>query len=160
MVTRTADIIVAVILMAVGLLVTAEALRLGAGWGLEGPKAGFFPFLMSVLVVGGTIIIIRQAIRGTASVKGDKRFVLPGGLRPVITVFVPAALMVVLTEIVGLYIAAMIYLIGYIRWIGGYRWTTVLPIGILIPVAFYIVFDRIFLIPLPMGLLGAKLIRF
>ena len=160
MLTRTADIIVAVILMAIGLVVAYEALRLGPGWGLEGPKAGVFPFLMSVLVVGGTIIVVRQAIRGTASVKGDKRFVLSGGLRPVITVLVPAALMVVLTEIVGLYIAAMIYLIGYIRWIGGYRWTTVLAIGILIPVAFYIIFDKIFLIPLPMGLLGAKLLRF
>jgi hypothetical protein len=160
MITRTADILVAVILMTIGLVVAYDAVRLGAGWGLEGPKAGFFPILMSTLVVGGCIVIIRQAVTGKSSVKGDKRFVPPGGLKPVLTVCIPAIGMVILTEVVGLYVAAMIYLAAYIRLVGGFRWRTVLLVSIPIPLIFYVVFEKIFLIPMPMGLYGALFLRF
>lgn len=160
MTTRAADIVVAVILMAIGLVVAYDALRLGAGWGLEGPKAGFFPLLMAILVVGGGIIITRQAVTGKSSVKGEKRFVPPGGLKPVLTVCIPAIGMVLLTEVVGLYIAAMIYLAAYIRFVGGFRWRTVLLVSIPIPLIFFVVFEKIFLIPLPMGWYGAQVLRF
>lgn len=158
--TRTADIIVAIILMGTGLLVAFDSFRLGGGWGLEGPKAGFFPLLMSALVVGGSIFIIRQAVAGTSSVKGGKRFVPPGGLKPVLTVCIPAIGMVILTEIVGLYIAAMIYLAAYIRFVGRFGWQTDLLISIPIPLVFYFMFEKIFLIPLPMGMFGAQILRF
>ena len=160
MINRTADIAVSVILMAIGFVVAYDAVRLGAGWGLEGPKAGFFPILMSTLVVGGCIIIIRQAVTGKSSVKGEKRFVPPGGLKPVLTVCIPAIGMVLLTEVVGLYIAAMIYLAAYIRLVGGFRWQTVLLVSIPIPLIFYAVFEKIFLIPMPMGVYGAQILRF
>ncbi len=160
MITRTADIVVAAILMAIGLLVAYDALRLGAGWGLEGPKAGFFPFLMAVLVVGGCVVVMIQAVKGTSSVKGSKPFVPSGGLKPVLTVFIPACGMVLLIEVVGLYVAAMISLVGYIRWVGGFRWRTVLLVSIPIPLIFYWVFDKFFLIPMPMGMFGAQILRF
>lgn len=160
MTTRTADVVVAVILMATGLLVASDAIRLGAGWGMEGPKAGFFPLLMSILVLGGGVIIIRHAVTGKSSVKGEKRFVPLGGLKPVLTVCIPAIGMVIATEIVGLYIAAMIYLVGYIRLVGRFHWRTVLLVSIPIPLIFYVVFEKIFLIPLPMGLYGAQILRF
>ena len=160
MTTRTADIVVAAILMAIGMLVAYDALRLGAGWGLEGPKAGFFPLLMSILVVGGCIIIIRQSVTGTSSVKGGKPFMPPGGFKPALTVCIPALGMVIATEIVGLYIAAMIYMAAYIRWVGRFRWRTVLLVSIPIPLLSYVVFEKLFLIPLPMGWYGAQILRF
>jgi hypothetical protein len=158
--TKTADIIVAGLLMGIGILVAFDSLRLGSGWGLEGPRPGFFPFLMSLLVLGGCILIIRQAVTGKSSVKGGKPFVPPGGLMPVLTVALPALGMVIVTEIIGLYIAAMIYLVGYIRWVGGFRWRTVLLVSIPIPLIFYWLFDKIFLIPMPMGMFGAQVLRF
>jgi hypothetical protein len=158
--TRAGDILVAVILLGLGLLVGWDAVRLGSGWGLEGPRPGFFPLLMAILVVGGCVIIIRQAITGKSSVKGEKPFVLPGGLRSVLIVLFPAVGMVILTEVIGLYLAAMIYLVAYIRWVGEFRWRTVLLISIPTPLVFYVVFDKIFLIPMPMGLFGAQLLRF
>lgn len=158
--TKTADIVVAGLLMCIGLLVAFDSLRLGSGWGLEGPRPGFFPFLMSVLVLGGCVLIIRQAVTGKSSVKGGKPFVPPGGMRPVFTVFFPALGMVIATEIVGLYVAAIIYLAAYIRWIGKFRWSTVLLISIPIPLIFYVVFDKFFLIPMPLGIFGAQILRF
>jgi len=159
--TKAADILVAVILLCIGLIVGWDSVRLGAGWEPGGgPRPGFFPFLMAVLVVGGCLVIIRQAMKGTSSVKGEKPFVPPGGLRSVLTVFLPAIGMVLLTQVIGLYLAAMIYLGGYIRLVGGFRWRTVLIVSILIPLFFYWLFDKVFLIPMPMGMYGALLLRF
>ena len=42
---RSADIVVALILVAVGGLVIADSLRLGIGWAEDGPKPGLFPLL-------------------------------------------------------------------------------------------------------------------
>lgn len=158
--TKAADILVAAIILCLGLLVGADSLRLGSGWGMNGPRAGFFPLLMAILVVGGCVVVMIQAVRGTSSVKGSKPFVPSGGLKPVLTVFIPACGMVLLTEVVGLYVAAMIYLVGYIRWVGGFRWRTVLLVSIPIPLIFYWVFDKFFLIPMPMGMFGAQILRF
>jgi putative tricarboxylic transport membrane protein len=158
--TKAADILVAAIILCLGLVVGWDAIRLGSGWGMEGPGAGFFPLLMAVLVIGGCIIVMIQAVKGTSSVKGSKPFVPKGGLKPFFTVFIPACGMILLTEVVGLYIAAMIYLTGYIRLVGGYRWRTVLLVSIPIPLAFYWLFDKIFLIPMPMGMFGAQILRF
>lgn len=160
MTTKSADIVVAVILLCLGLVVGLDSFRLGSGWGMEGPKAGFFPIVMAIIAVAGCLVIIRQAMKGTSSVKGGKPFVPAGGMKPVLTVFIPACGMVLLTEIVGLYLAAMIYLVAYIKIVGGYRWRTVLLVSIPIPLIFYWVFEKIFLIPMPAGMFGAQILRF
>lgn len=160
MTTKAADFLVAIILMGLGLVVAWDSLRIGSGWGMEGPKAGFFPFVMAVIALAGCVVIIRQAMQGTSSVKGSKPFVPTGGMKPVLTVFIPACGMILLTEVVGLYVAAMIYLVAYIKVVGGYRWRTVLLISIPVPLVFYWVFEKIFLIPLPMGMFGAQILRF
>jgi hypothetical protein len=160
MTTKSADIMVAVILLCLGLVVGLDSYRLGSGWGIEGPKAGFFPIVMAVIAVLGCLVIIRQAMKGTSSVKGAQPFVPAGGMKPVLTVFIPACGMVLLTEVVGLYLAAMIYLVAYIKIVGGYRWRTVLLVSIPIPFIFYWVFEKIFLIPMPAGMFGAQILRF
>ena len=160
MTTKAADILVAGIILCVGLVVGVDTFRMGSGWGTEGPQPGFFPFVMAVLVVVGCVMVIRQGLKGTSSVKGAKRFVPAGGMKPVLTVLIPACGMVLLTEVVGLYVSAMIYLTGYIRLVGGYRWRTVLLVSIFIPLIAYWVFDKLFLIPMPMGMFGAQILRF
>ena len=42
---RKADIVLALFLMLIGLLVVWDSARLGFGWGMSGPGAGFFPVL-------------------------------------------------------------------------------------------------------------------
>jgi hypothetical protein len=160
MTTKSADILVAVLLLGLGVIVGWDSFRLGSGWSQEGPQAGFFPFAMALIAVVGCVVIIRQALAGTSSVKGGKPFVPAGGMRPVLTVFIPACGMILLTEVVGLYVAAMIYLAAYIKGVGGYRWRIVLLVSIPIPLLFYWVFEKIFLIPMPVGMFGAQILRF
>ena len=160
MLTKTADIITALIIMLFGVIVAADSIRIGIGWAADGPEGGFFPFAMAVLVIGGSVLVIRQAIKGTSSVKGNKRFVEVGGMKPILIVVIPACLMILFIDVVGLYISAMIYLVGYIKWAGDHSWRTSLLVGILVPLVSYIVFEKFFLIPMPMGLFGAQILRF
>jgi hypothetical protein len=160
MLTKKADIITALILMLFGVIVASDCLRIGIGWEAEGPKGGFFPFVMAALVIGGTGLVIRQALKGTGSVKGNKPFVEPGGMKPILIVVIPACLMILFVEVVGLYVSAMFYLVGYIKWAGDHSWRTSLLVGILVPLVSYIVFEKFFLIPMPMGLFGAQILRF
>ncbi len=68
--------------------------------------------------------------------------------------------MVVITEFVGLHIAAALFLAFYMRVVGKIGWTTTILVGIISPLSLYFTFDKLFLIPLPQGLWGAYLLRF
>ena len=98
-------------------------------------------------------LTLATARRVLAQLRHDPRTV-------VMMLAVPAVLMILLTEVIGLYLAAMLYLTLYIRLAGGHSWRTSLLIGIPVPLASYVIFDKFFLIPMPMGWYGAEILRF
>jgi len=151
--TRTADLVTAALLLLVGLIVVGDSLRLGAGWGSDGPKSGFFPFWLGVMLLAVTAAIAVQAWRrGPGNV-----FVTREQLKPVLQVLWPATAMVAATHVVGLYVAAAVYLAFYMRWVGRHRWLTVILVAIAIPVVTFVVFEQWFLVPMPKGPLEAWL---
>src|SRR5574341_608610 len=144
---RKADGICAIITLLIGILVISEALRLGVlGWGMSGPEPGMYIFLLGAGVCVGSLVILGRVLAQVRKGEPDKPFIRSGGLRPVLYVAVPAAIMVLFTEFIGLYLAAGLYLAVYMRWIGKHRWVTVLSISILLPLVSYFVFDKFFLI--------------
>lgn len=151
---RKADIICALIILGIGILVMYDSIRLGFGWGMSGPLAGFFPFILSLIVNIGCLIVIAQAIARKGVSSSNKPFIPKGAIKPVLNVIIPAALMVILTKYIGLYIAAGLYLAVYMRWIGRHRWSTVISLSIIVPLSTYILFDKLFLVPMPRGILG------
>ena len=60
---RAADQITASILIALGALVLLDAVRLGIGWGTDGPKSGFFPFWLALIMIATCAVIIVQESR-------------------------------------------------------------------------------------------------
>ena len=157
---RKANIIVAMILMLVGFIVVADAIRLGFGWGLGGPEPGFFPLLMGLGVIICTFFIVRKGVRVYRKDGSGKRLIVAGGLTQILWVFIPASGMVLLTELVGLHLATVFYLAFSMGVVGKMRWFTVLLVSILVPFSVFIVFDKLFLIPLPEGLWGKYIIPF
>ncbi len=155
---RKADIILALFLLCIGLLVIGDSVRLGFGWGMSGPEAGFFPFYMGLGVVIASFFITLRAIRIFRKEGSGKPFILPGGLGPMLWILLPAIGMLLLTELLGLHLATVVYLAFYMGVVGKINWTKVALISIIVPLAIYIVFDKIFLIPLPEGVWGKNIL--
>jgi hypothetical protein len=150
---RAADLATAAVLMLLGGVVVYDAARLGIGWGSEGPQSGFFPFWLAVLLIAVAVVVFLQALVRQAG----KPFVTREQLKPVLRVLVPLAGFVVLTDPpgpvggLGLYVAAILYIGFYMRWVGRHRWLTVVLIAVVVPVAAFVVFERWFLVPMPKG---------
>lgn len=148
---RTADIVTASVLLVLGGLVGADAIRLGIGWGTDGPRSGFFPFWLALVLVVCCVIVIAQASRRETR----EPFVTRERLLLVLKVLWPATAMVVLTHLLGLYVSAGLYLGFYMRWVGHHRWRAVLALSIGVPVAAFLIFELWFLVPMPKGPLEA-----
>jgi len=155
---RKADIIVALGLMLVGFIVLADTIRLGFGWGMSGPEAGFFPFYMGLGIVICTFFIMLRGIKIFKKEGTGKPLIVKGGLTQILWVLIPAAGMVLLTELIGLHLATVLYLAFYMGWVGKMHWAKVILLSILVPLVIYIVFDKIFLIPLPEGFWGGNIL--
>ncbi len=144
---RTADLITAAVLILGAALVIFDSLRLGIGWGSDGPNSGFFPFWLGVMMVAACLLIALQAWRHSA----DTPFVQRAQLRSVLKVLWPATAAVVLMQVTGLYVASALYMAFYMRWVGRHRWTTVVALGVGVPLVTFFVFEKWFLVPMPKG---------
>jgi len=150
---RLADLVTASLLALLGGLVVFDAVRLGTGWGTDGPQSGFVPFWLGALLIVACVAILVQAVRRA----DGKPFVTRQQLGPVLKVLVPAVGFVALTPWLGLYVSAALYTGFYMRWIGRHRWLTVLAVAVLFPLATFLVFEKWFLVPMPKGPLEAWL---
>jgi putative tricarboxylic transport membrane protein len=150
---RTVDALTAVVLMLLAGVVIADSVRLGIGWGTDGPKSGFFPFWLAALMLTACALILIQSVRRPSSA----HFVTREQLSPVLKVLWPAAAAVALMQFVGLYVASALYLAFYMRLVGRHGWLVVIGLAVLIPVATFFVFETWFLVPMPKGPLEAWL---
>jgi len=144
---RAAELVTASVLMLLGGVVLFDAVRLGFGWGPDGPRSGFFPFWLALIMVIVCGVIIAQAARGGQG----KRFVSREQLGSVLTVLWPAVAFVGLVRFVGLYVAAALYMGFYMRWVGRHSWVKVVAIALGIPIASFLIFEKWFLVPMPKG---------
>jgi putative tricarboxylic transport membrane protein len=153
---RKADFGFALLLLVLAALVAWESLKLDIGWGLNGPQGGFFPFWLAVGLGICCLVILGQTVWDTSPPMGQP-LVKPGGWVPILKVAVPATAMVALTEMIGLYPAAALYIGFYMRWIGKHHWLLVLTVSVGVPLVSYVIFDTWFLIPMPKGWWGEHL---
>jgi putative tricarboxylic transport membrane protein len=154
---RKANLALAIFLFVIGAIVMYDAVRLGWRWDPGfGPGAGYLPFYLALgtLICEG-IVIIKQIRQLASDGPGDKPLIEEGGLTPILWVLLPSTAMVIMTSIIGLHIAAFIFILFYMRVVGKIGWLECVLVSVLIPVAMYITFDRLFLIPLPDGMLGS-----
>jgi hypothetical protein len=157
---RKAEIFVALLLAAIGAIVVVDSIRLGFGWGISGPESGFFPFYLGVGIIVCSLLVLLNVFKKYKQAGSGERLMPQGALTPILWVLIPATAMIVMSEFVGLHIAAALYLAFYMRAVGKIGWVTTIFVSLLVPLSLYIAFDKLFLVPLPQGLWGAKLIPF
>jgi putative tricarboxylic transport membrane protein len=88
---RQVEIGVAIGTALFGLLVMYGSMKVGVGWGVEGPKAGFFPFYVGLSIVLSSAV---NLFRTFADTKPEWVFASWSQLRSVMSVVLPTAVYV------------------------------------------------------------------
>src|SRR5262245_20084927 len=124
---RDVELGVAVGTAALGAVVMLGSLQVGIDWGPEGPRAGFFPFYI------GLIIVLSSAgnlVNSFVEVGPEQRFASYRQLGSVMSVVVPTAVYVVAMPYLGIYLTSALLIGGFMRWLGRYPWRMTLAIAI------------------------------
>ena len=149
------ELAVAGALACVGALVIADSLRVGIGWGLEGPQSGFFPFYVGLILLASSAYTF--ALNLVPARRDTENFVERSSLRRVLALLVPAVVFVLAVRWVGLYVAGALLIAFFMRAIGRFTLLRSVGTGAAIAVALFVVFEIWFLMPLPKGPLEAAL---
>ena len=56
--TRGPELAVAALLLAISALVITDSLRVGIGWADDGPRAGYFPFYIGLLLAASSACVL------------------------------------------------------------------------------------------------------
>ena len=152
---KAVEIGVAAVVFLFGAVVVFDSIRIGARWGEDGPQAGYFPFYVGLLIGLSSAAIFVRALRDPALVA--ESFVSREALKKILTVLVPTVVYAALIKYLGFYVASTVY-IAYFRWaLGKYPWIKIVPVAAGVSVAFFLVFETWFQVPLPKGPLEAAL---
>jgi putative tricarboxylic transport membrane protein len=153
---RLMDIIVAALLLAMASVFMWDSVKIGIGWTEgQGPAPGFFPFWVSLLMAVASIInIVRAAL--SLEEDGDGTFVTRTALVRVLTVLVPTMIYVLLIQFIGIYVASAIFIIGFMI-ASKESPLRAIPVGLGVPLALFMMFEKWFLVPLPKGPLETML---
>ena len=130
-----------------GAIVVYGSVKAGINWGAEGPRAGFFPFYIGLFIIVSSAVNLWNTIRdddGALFAEWDQ-------LRQVFSVVVPTAIYVAVLPFTGLYLASMVFIAWFMRWLGKYEWPIIAAISLGMPIVTYFILERWFLVPLPKG---------
>ena len=129
--------------------------RSGAGWASDGPKSGYFPFYLSLLLGAASLFGL---VKTLVERKGAQApFVNRDQLRRVMQVLVPTFLFCLLTQWLGIYVASFFLVAGFMRFVGGIAWWKSLLTSFLFAAAMFVTFDVAFDVIMPKGPLEALL---
>ena len=152
---KTVEVWVAAIVLLFGALVVYDSFRLGAGWGKSGPQTGYFPFYIGLLICISSTVNLVLALRNR--VGGSKSFVSREQLKLILVMLVPTIIYVGLVRYLGLYLASTLYIAYFMWWLGKYPWVKIVPVSVGVSLAFFLIFETWFRLPLPKGPLEALL---
>jgi hypothetical protein len=145
---RSVEIGVALFICAFALIIMVGSLQVGVGWGAEGPKAGFFPFYVALLILASSGVNLAAVISGA---RDNRLFAGWSQLIKVISLLVPTAIYVALIPWTGIYVASALLIAVFMKWLGNYGWGMIAAISIGVPLVTFVIFERWFLVPLPKG---------
>lgn len=154
--SRWPELGLAVLLMAIAVTVLVDARRLGTGWDeFDGPGSGYFPFYVACLLLAASSwIALKQLLSWR---KQNPDFANRTQLGSVWAIVWPMALYVGAVQPLGIYVASTLLIGFFMLRHGSYRWPTVGAVSLGVPLFFFVVFERYFLVALPKGPIEAWL---
>lgn len=147
--TVVIDLVVAVIICALGALVSYDSYRLGASWASDGPQAGYFPFRIGALLCICAIVVF---VQGLLRLKTDRAvFVGKAQFRQVLVILLPSTVYVFGVWLIGIYVSSALFIALFMRLAGRYTWLRSVIVGLAVSVTSFVLFEIWFKIPLPKG---------
>ena len=136
------------ILLAFAALMAWDNWRTGISWESTGPKAGYFPFYLSVILAVACVYgLVKEVIARVPA----KPFVTRSQFKRVLQVFLPTLAYVPLTQWLGLYVASFLLIAGFMIFVGRIRpWVSLLT-AFVFSAGMFIVFDVAFDVIMPKG---------
>jgi hypothetical protein len=149
---RSLEVATAALAGTFGAAIAISSLDNGVGWTSAGVGAGTFPFITGLLIVGGSLYnLVHGALHAGPPVLGRRQAARLGSL------FLPALAFVAAIPILGLHVAAAAYMFGTLAIPRRRPLARAALIALATAAALYAVFDWMFQVTLPRGLLGAAL---
>ena len=150
---RWPELLVALFLMALAVLVITDSMRVGTGWADDGPKAGYFPFYIGLLLFASSGWVALTTLLQWR--KLTETFVEREAFSGVVAVAWPSLIYVGLIAYLGIYVASMVLIAYFMKRYGKYGWASTAAVSVGVMAVFFAVFERWFLVPLPKGPLEA-----
>ena len=153
--TRTVDIAVSLLLLALAGLLAFDNWRTGMSWDATGPQAGYFPFYLSLILASSCVYgIVRELVSRRSE---SEPFVRRQQLVRVLQVFAPTLAFCLCMQWLGLYVASFLLIAGFMIWVGRIAvWKSVLT-ALVFSAAMFVTFDLAFDVIMPKGPLEALL---
>jgi hypothetical protein len=149
---RSLETVTALLTGAFGAAVVISSRDNGIGWSAAGVDAGTFPFIVGLIILGGSIFNL-----ATGWPRNDYPMLRPNELKRLARLFVPAAIFIGLIPLTGMVVASAGYvfaaLISHRK--GAPMFAGVAAIGTAL--ALYLIFELAFQVSLPRGMLGTAL---
>ncbi|MFO1161426.1 MAG: tripartite tricarboxylate transporter TctB family protein [Reyranellaceae bacterium] len=144
---RQVEVGVAAFILLLGAITIFGSLKVGIGWGAEGPQSGFFPFWVGLLIVVSSVVNLVRALAQPALAL----FAEWSQIRQVLKIVWPMVLYVAAVPWLGIYVSSFLLTAGFMRWLGRYGWPLTLAISVGLQLLTYTTFEKWFLVPLPKG---------
>lgn len=150
-----ADCVVATITLFIGIAMMLDSNRIGAGWGDGHLQSGYFPFRLGAIIsIVSLAILLNVLLRKT---KDKKPFVRRDQFKLVMAVLIPTLLYILATQFIGIYVASAIFIAAFMRVGGKHGWLKMIIVSTATSATLFLLFEVVFLIPLPKGPLEALL---
>lgn len=137
----------------IGLVMMYDSYRIGSGWAVEGPQAGYFPFRIGAIICIASIVVFLRPL--FAKKQNVKIFVTWGQFRLVLMVLVPTLIYVLVTQVIGIYVASTLFIGAFMRVMEKSSWLKTVTVSVAVSVILFWMFEIQFMVPLPKGPLEA-----
>ncbi len=146
---RGPELAVSLFLMLLAALVIKDSMRVGIGWADDGPRAGYFPFYIGLLLLASSATVFLSTLLTWG--KNHALFAQREQLATVFAMLIPMTAYIIAMVWLGIYLPSAVLIAYFMRRHGKFGWLPSVSVSLVIPVVFFIVFERWFLVPLPKG---------
>ena len=147
--TRWPEVLVAGFLFGLSVMVVTDSIRVGTGWADDGPRSGYFPFYIGLLLMGSSgYTLVRQLVCWKSE---NPEFAERSQLALVVSVLIPITVYVAGIWLGGIYLASLVLIAYFMLRYGKYGLPATAAVSVGVPLVFFLVFERWFLVPLPKG---------